>query len=46
MKIAILAYSIDDNSGTSLAAIDNAALFRKHGHRVTWYTHIPHRRLT
>lgn len=41
MKIAILAYSIDDNSGTSLAAIDNAAMFRKHGHSVTLFTLIP-----
>ncbi len=41
MKIAILAYSIDDNSGTSLAAIDNASLFRKAGNDVTLFTLIP-----
>ncbi len=41
MRIAILAYSTDDNSGTGLAAIDNATLFRKAGHDVTLYTLIP-----
>ncbi|HAS05154.1 MAG TPA: hypothetical protein DCR71_05335 [Dehalococcoidia bacterium] len=41
MKIAILAYSMDDNSGTSLAAIDNTALFSKLGHNVTLFTLIP-----
>jgi hypothetical protein len=42
MKIAILVYSVDDNSGTSLIALDHALLFQKLGHNVTLFTLIPY----
>ena len=41
MKIAILAYSTADNSGTSVVARDQAALFHKAGCDVTLFTLLP-----
>ena len=41
MKIAILAYSTADNSGTSVVARDQAALFHRAGCDVTLFTLLP-----
>lgn len=42
MKIAILTYSAEDNSGTSLVATDHALIYQKLGHDVTLFTLIPY----
>jgi glycosyltransferase involved in cell wall biosynthesis len=42
MKIAILTYSAEDNSGTSLVALDHASMYQKSGHDVTLFTLIPY----
>jgi glycosyltransferase involved in cell wall biosynthesis len=42
MKIAILSYSVEDDSGTSLVAIDQALILQKTGHDVTVFTLIPY----
>jgi len=45
MKIAILVHSIDDASGTSVVAMQQAALFRKAGCNVTLFTIRPNNKL-
>ncbi|MFZ7119572.1 MAG: glycosyltransferase family 4 protein, partial [Eubacteriaceae bacterium] len=42
MKIAILIYSVNDNSGTSLVAMDQSSILQKSGHDVTVFTLIPY----
>lgn len=41
MKIAFLLYSIDENSGSSIVALDHAKAFSNSGHDVTLFTLIP-----